>query len=154
VLNLKPGMYILNGGGLNNTHSGTINCIPFGGVPAGVTFFLTGQNGYTMAGMQLVGNSVSNLTATASGTYQGILFYQDRGSAAYATANDLSNSATLTATGTFYFPSTALALTGNVTTGTIGIVANTLSIVGSSTFNKDVSGTMTGLHTTIPVLIQ
>ena len=154
TLNLKPGVYILNGGGLNNTHSGTINCIAFNGVAAGVTFFLTGQNGYTMAGMQLVGNSISNLTASATGTYQGILFYQDRGSAAYALANDLSNSATLTASGTFYFPNTALDLTGNVTTGTIGIVANTLEIVGSSTFNKDVTGTLTGLHTVVPGLIQ
>ena len=123
-----------------------------GGV-TGVTFFLTGQNGYTAAGMQLVGNSVSNLSPPTSGTYQGILFYQDR-SVTYATVNTLGNSATLNATGTFYFPSTALALTGNVQTGTIALVVNTLSIVGSSTFTKDATGTMTGLHTPIPGLIQ
>ncbi len=148
VLTLQTGLYIINGGGLNNTHGGTINS-----QAGGVTFFLTGQHGYTAAGMQLVGDSVTNLTAQTSGTYQGILFYQDR-SVTYATANTLGNSATMTATGSFYFPTTALALTGDVTTGTIGIVANTLSIVGSSTFNKDTTGTLTGLKTVASGLIQ
>ena len=152
VLTLNPGLYILNGGGLNNTHSGTINMGTVNGV-TGVTFFLTGQHGYTAAGMQLVGDSTSNLSAPTSGTYEGILFYQDR-SVTYAAANTLGNSASLTATGTFYFPTTALALTGNVTTGTIGVVANTLSIVGSSTFTKDATGAVTGLHAINPGLIQ
>jgi hypothetical protein len=140
------GLYIMNGGGFNNSHGGTIN-------GTGVTIYLTGQHGFTAAGMQLLGNSVSNLSAPSSGTYQGILFYQDR-SASYATANFLSNSATLNATGTLYFKTTALNMTGNVHTGKLAIVASTLSIVGSSTFQQDTTGTYTGLATTTPGIIQ
>ena len=154
VLNLNPGLYILNGGGFNNTHSGTINSVALNGV-TGVTFFLTGQHGYTAAGMQMVGNSISNLSAPTSGTYQGVLFYQDRSSSGtYAATNTLGNSATLTATGSFYFPTSALALTGNVTTGKIALIVNTLTIVGSSTFNEDTAGTFTGLATNSSGLIQ
>jgi hypothetical protein len=154
TLNLRPGMYIMNGGGFNNTHGGTINSVAFNGV-TGVTIFLTGQNGFTAAGMQLVGNSVTNLSAPTSGTYQGVLFYQDRSvTYAGATANDLSNSATLNATGSLYFPTTALALTGDVATAKIALIVNTLSIVGSSTFDQDSSGTFTGLATESAGLIQ
>jgi len=46
TLNLSPGTYILNGGGLNIGGSATLN-------GTGVTFFFTGPNRYTDAGLQL-----------------------------------------------------------------------------------------------------
>jgi N-acetylglucosamine kinase-like BadF-type ATPase len=60
----------------------------------------------------------------------------------------------LTATGTLYFKTTGLALTGNVSSGKMAIVADTLSIVGSSTFQQDLTGAYTGLATSNPGIIQ
>lgn len=147
VLTMHPGVYIMNGGGFNNTHGGTIKST------GGVTIFLTGQNGYTAAGMQLVGDSITNLTAPEGGAYEGILFYQDP-AVSYVTANQYANSATLNATGTFYFKTTALTFSGNVSGSKIGLVVSTLSIGGSSTFDQDVSGTATGLAKRSSNLLQ
>jgi hypothetical protein len=147
VLTMHPGTYIMNGGGFNITHGGTVTST------GGVTIFLTGQNGFTAAGMQLVGDSITNLSAPSSGPYQGVLFYQDPG-VSYVSANSFANSATLNATGTFYFKTTALSFSGNVAGSKIGLVVSTLSIGGSSTFNQDTTGTYTGLATKASNLIQ
>ncbi len=146
TVNLNPGMYILNGGGFNNGGSGTVN-------GTGVTFFLTGQNGYTAAGMTLSGASQTNLSAPTSGTYQGVLFYQDR-SVTYAAGNNQGGSAGLNATGTFYFPTTSLTLSGAVSESKIALIVSTLTINGSSAFQEDSSGTYTGLVAKTPALIQ
>jgi hypothetical protein len=146
VVTLNPGMYILNGGGFNNSNSGVVN-------GTGVTFFLTGQHGRTAAGMSLQGNSHTNVTAPSSGTYQGILFYQDR-SVTYAAGNAQANSAHLDATGTLYCSTTSLTLAGDVTENKIAIIANTLTISGSSTYDQDSTGAYTGLATKAAGLIQ
>jgi len=147
-LTMNPGIYIMNGGGFNIGASGTVT-------GSGVTIFLTGQNGYVAAGMQLSGSAVTTLSAPTSGPYQGILFYQDPG-ATYGAGNAQSASAVLNATGTFYFPTTSLTLSGNVSASKIAIIAWTLTIAGSSTFNEDTSGAFTGtaLQTQTPGLIE
>jgi len=146
VLTLNPGMYILNGGGFNNTNNAIVN-------GTGVTFFLTGQHGYMAAGMNLDGSSHTNVTAPSSGTYQGVLFYQDR-SVTYAAGNAQTNSAYLNATGTFYFPTTSLSLAGYVTENKIALIVNTLSITGASEYDNDTTGTYTGLTTKNSGLIE
>jgi hypothetical protein len=146
VLTMEPGIYYLNGGGFTNSHSGKI-------IGSGVTIYLTGQYGQTNAPMQLIGNSVTDLSAPNSGTYQGVLFYQDR-SAAYAGQNTIGNSATLSSTGTFYFPTTGLTMSGAVGASKIGLVVKDLTLSGSATFNQDLTGTYTGLASRNPGLIQ
>lgn len=145
-LTMNAGTYILNGGGFNTGNSSIVH-------GAGVTIFLTGQGGQTPAGMQIGGNSVVTLSAPTSGTYMGILFYQDR-SVTYATANLLANSATLNATGSLYFPTTRLNLTGNVQTGKVALVVKDLTVANSCTFDQDLTGTSTGLATTHSSMIQ
>ncbi len=144
---MTPGTYILNGGGFTNSHGGLVTAT------GGVTIFLTGQNGYTAGGMQLLGNSVTTLSAPSSGPYQGILFYQDR-SVTYAGGNSYANSATLNATGSLYFKTTSLTLSGNVAGSKTALVVSTLNVAGSSTFNQDSTGTFTGLASRSPGLIQ
>jgi len=145
-LTMTAGTYILNGGGFNNANSGVIT-------GSNVTIFLTGQNGQTPKPMSLIGDSVTTLTAPTAGTYQGILFYQDRNTT-YGSVNTLGNSATLTATGSFYFPTTTLSLSGAVGTGTVAVVAKDFTLGGSATFTQDPTGTLTGLAGRNPGLIQ
>lgn len=142
-LTIDPGIYILKGGGYNSGNSAVVN-------GTGVTFFLTGTGG---TGMQLTGASVNNLTAPSSGAYQGILFWQDP-AFGYTAANNYGNSAVLNATGTLYFPTTALNLSGAIAASKMALAVKDLNISGSATFQQDVSGAYTGLVRSKAALIQ
>lgn len=80
TVNFPAGMYIIDGGSLTvnggaticNQTGGPTTCSPTGTPNGGVTFYLT--NG---ASVTVNGNSSSYLAAPNTGTYAGILFYQD-----------------------------------------------------------------------------
>lgn len=149
VVTFSGGNYILNGGGLTVGNSAQVN------TSAGSTFFNTAQSGYVAGPIAIGGNATATLSAPTSGTYKGILFYQDR-NVSYSSPNTFSNSATTVMTGTFYFPTTAVTYTGNVSAAPVyeAFIAATMSITGSSTFKNDTSGNYTGLATNINGLIQ
>jgi hypothetical protein len=118
-LTLSPGIYVVKNGiniGGQATMTGT-----------GVTIYIQ-SGGVSMAG----GASVS-LSAPTSGTWQGILFYQDRTNTSDSTlvggTGQLMN-------GLLYFPDAHLTYTGgsNVSTQATAatIVSKTLSMVGNS----------------------
>ncbi len=147
TLTMSPGIYYLNGGGFTISNQGTVN-------GTGVTIYMTALYGKSPGPMQIIGNGIANLSAQASGTYQGILFYQDRTASVSGTANQIGNSATLNTTGTLYFPQTKLLLSGAVSPRKMGIVVKDLTMTGSATFQQDTTGTFTGLITRSPTLIQ
>ncbi len=135
---MNGGTYIINGGGFNVGNSGIVTA------NGPVTIFLTGNSTWPAAGMQLSGNSTTTLSAPSSGTYQGVLFYQDR-NVTYTTGNAQGGSAHLNATGSFYFPTTAVSLSGAVAASKIAMICSTLSITGSASFTQDTTGAFTGL---------
>jgi hypothetical protein len=144
---LNPGTYILNGGGLKVSNSAHLT-------GNGVTFFNTGKNGNVAAPVLITGNPTVNLSAPTSGTYQGIAFFQDR-TVYYSTSNAIANSSTVNITGTYYFASTAMSLTGNVSTPVYSaFVVDTLTISGSSQLKNDTVGTYTGLLRPTASIIQ
>lgn len=145
-LTMNSGTYILNGGGFNISGGATIT-------GSNVTIFLTGQNGQTSAPMLIAGGTTLTLSAPTGGTYQGILFYQDR-NATYATANLLAGNSVDNISGTFYFPGTTLDVTGTIGASTIGLVVKDLSVAGTATFTQDINGTVTGLAKRSTSLIQ
>jgi hypothetical protein len=151
------GLYIINGQSSNNTSVAFTNSATVSGT--GVTFFITGQysvTGYThtIGPVEMTGNTTVNLAAPTSGTYQGMLFLQDR-NLSYATANSFANSATSVLQGTLYFPTTAVSYSGASATGTYtALIGKTVSISGSAAFKNDPTGEYTGLATTIRGLIQ
>jgi hypothetical protein len=147
VVNLQSNsIYILNGGGLNV--SGSVQL-----TGTNVMFFLTGQHGYTSAPMNLSGSAIISLTAPASGSYRGVLVYQDR-SSTYASSNTISGSVPINGSGTFYFPSTKLNLSGSMSAGSFALVVWDLNVSGSATLDQDATGTLTGLAKSAPGLIQ
>ncbi len=99
------------------------------------------------------GNSSTNLTAPSSGTYQGILFFQDS-TYSYTGQNTFSGSASMVCTGSFYFPNTTMTFSGAVAGSKIGMVVYDLTISGSASFNQDATGLYTGLAKRSPGLIQ
>jgi hypothetical protein len=134
---LNPGVYILNGGGLNvNSANASIT-------GSGVTFYNT-ANGYTYGPIVITGQSTVHLSAPASGTYGGILFYQDRAITS-SSNNQIDGTSNPNLVGSIYFPTTPLLITGgSANTPFIGkVVARTLTINGGGVFIS-LSGPATG----------
>lgn len=154
TLNLHTGTYILLGGGLSVSNSGVLNgthvafyntydSVSGDGLPSGA---------HTAGAISGGGSGVMNLSAPNSGTYQGMLFMQDRNQ---TTAASFGNSAQMNVTGTFYFPAAGVSLTGNEATAIYAaFVASSLTISGSSALKQDSTGQYTGLATHMNSLIQ
>lgn len=145
----SAGLYIINGGGLSFGNS----AIATGN---NVTFFLTGTNA-TYASVTASGASTVTLSGPTSGTYQGILFYQNRSLCTVSTCPGASfgNSAAVTFTGTLYFPTTKVSFSGAAETASeMAVVADEVSFAGSSNITYDPTGQKTGLFTSGVALLQ
>jgi Flp pilus assembly protein TadG len=120
---LNPGVYVINGqlnlaGGTTTTGTGVTFYLPPGGsvsISNGITF---------------------NLTAPTSGTYNGILFYQDRSN---ANAVYIEGGASSVLNGILYFPDANLTLeNGTNTTSYATVVSKSITFAGGASF-KDYS---------------
>ena len=115
-LTFKPGVYILAGGGLTVSGNASLS-------GSGVMLFnagsaynaATGSDGGTYGSITLSGNGTDTLSAPTTGTYAGILIFQDRNNSRALT---LSGNATLGTSGTIYAPLASLTLSGNAQSGT------------------------------------
>jgi Putative Flp pilus-assembly TadE/G-like len=119
AITLGSGMYIFNTGA-------SISLSGAGGVTgSGVTFYVTSAAGP----FSLSGSDSLTLTAPTSGTYDGILFFQQRGD---ANAFSLGGSGSMNMTGIFYMPSAPLNLSGAASeTFAAAFVARQLNLSGS-----------------------
>jgi hypothetical protein len=149
-VSFAPGTYIINGTDANGksfdyTGSGNLT-------GTGVTFFITGQGGYS-AGPINIAASGNTFSAPSSGSYQGLLFYQDPG-VSYATANNYSGSGNTT--GSLYFKTTTLDYSGSGNALSQALVASKIVFTGSGNFTQDTTGTLTGINksTTSVSLVQ
>lgn len=137
TLTMNPGLYILEGGGLNIA-AGT------GLTGSNITIYNTGNASYPNKPIKINGNTTLNLVAPTSGTYEGILFFTDR-SITNTTANTVLGNDTSTIQGSIYMPTVPLQFTGNSTlVAYTTIVANTLSITGHATLRNDYSSLQNG----------
>ncbi len=129
TITLNSGIYILKAG-VNATGNSD-----FVSAAGGVFIFNTVMNYPTdtlggCGAVILAGTNVTTLSAMTTGTYKGLLFYQDTSCTASMT---ISGNGTLNATGTIYLPNAAITLNGNNATLTGSqIVAKTVN-VGSGT---------------------
>ncbi len=135
---LNPGNYIIVGGGLstqssNSTINGT-NVFIYN------TFGATTNHGtISYSPISIAANSNANLTAPTSGTYAGILFFEDRN--APASSDTYGGGSTSVYQGTIYAKNAAITIYGNsaVNTAYTILVADTISLVGTTTFNDNYS---------------
>ena len=118
----------------------------------GVTFYITNGGDLTING-----NTNVQLSAPTSGSYEGILFYQDSNDTSTATINGTSSSFFQ---GALYFPKASLDFGGTGTTFNSGaaytlIVSGALNVSGNATIdiNSDFSGLTDGspIHSTVLV---
>jgi hypothetical protein len=139
----NAGTYVIAGPGgmLLNGASGS------GGT--GVTFYL----GPNAGSITYNGSNSSNLTAPTTGTYAGILFFQDPGDTNSVVFNGSNN---MILNGALYFPTAQVTMNGSNSSSSLYtiLVANNLVLNGSDTFNDNYAALPNGaspIHTSVLV---
>jgi len=137
TVNLGPATYVINGGSLRANSGAVLTC-------TGCTIILTNSDTSTTATfgtVDLNGGARINMTAPTTGTYAGILMYQDRRAPAGET-NLINGNSDSTMSGALYFPKQELDITGSS-----GLDFNCAQFV-SWTVNFSGNGTATNTCTT------
>ena len=119
-LTLNPGIYYINGGGISMSGSSSIS-------GSNVFIYNTGDGGINLNGTGKV-----SLSPMTSGTYTGITIFQDRTNNSAGVM--MSGGSNFNCTGTFYFPDSAITLSGSGGVAAMGaqIIAKDLTFSGSS----------------------
>lgn len=126
---LNPGVYYIDGGSFDVGSQAVVNA-------QGVTIILTSRNAASnpgsVAGVDINGGATLNMTASTSGTYSGILFYQDR--LATNQTHKINGNAESTLQGALYFPKSTIQFNGTMgmTINCIQMVARRLVFSGTS----------------------
>jgi hypothetical protein len=128
-LTLRPGTYTIDGGTLSFGSQAEVR-------GTGVTFVLTSSNAVSnpssIATWDMNGGAYMNLSAPTSGTYSGVLFYQDR--RAPLTNSHINGNSSSVLDGAFYLPSHELTFNGNtgMTVQCMRLVARRVHFSGNS----------------------
>jgi hypothetical protein len=130
--NFAPGTYVINGGTLRFGGTGTIT-------GTGVTFILTGPTPTGVARLVIDGGTRLTLSAPTSGTYEDVLFYQNRTAATFNGSgaehiNSVTGSSNLSISGAMYFPSQRLNYTGSgsLSSSCARIISRRINFSGSA----------------------
>lgn len=126
---LGSATYVINGGDVGANATGKLRC-------SGCTIILTNSDSSptaTIGDVDLNGGAEINMSAPTSGTYNGILFYQDR--RAGSGTNIINGNSDSTLTGAFYFPRQELQINGSsgLTFSCAQFVSWTVDFIGNGT---------------------
>ena len=137
-LTLNPGIYILEQGLDIGGNATLTNNTTGGDGSGGVMLYSNGGS------IDFHGNPTATLNAPTTGTYKGVLMWQDKSDNSAVT---LKGASSLQLNGALYFPTAALTYNGGTNTTNTTIVTYTLSLVGGSNINSAASTayTSTGL---------
>jgi len=151
---MATGTYILVGGGLS-TQSTNSHLIGNSGVTIYNTFGASTSGTYSFQGNNLSANSDVSLKAPTTGTYAGILFFDDR-SAPAGSSDSYGGGSTSYFEGTIYAPTVDITYSGtsNTTAKYTLLVANTIHMVGNSTIQNDYSSLPNGSPLQQTVIIE
>ncbi|WP_243450748.1 pilus assembly protein TadG-related protein [Sandarakinorhabdus glacialis] len=127
---LRPGIYYIDGGSFSAGSQATVS-------GTGVVIILTHHSAESSPGLiahvSINGGATINLTAPTSGTYAGVVFYQDR-RALDQGDNKINGNSASRYQGTFYFPGQHVEFTG--TSGQdvrcVQIVTRRVTFIGNS----------------------
>jgi hypothetical protein len=124
------GIYYIDGGSVSFGSQAVVN-------GTGVTFILTSATAATtpssIAAVGMNGGATVNLTATTTGTYAGVLFYQDR-RALPGTTNTVNGNSQSKYQGGIYFPSQDLSFSGDsgIVTDCVQMVSRRVTFIGNT----------------------
>ncbi len=116
---LNAGVYIIDRGSFDIGAQAEIRTA----TGAGVTILLTSSTGSDYATINVNGGATVNMSAQTSGTYSGMLFYQDRNAEASGSGNCgnkvncLNGGASMNLTGIIYTPNQTISYVGGASSG-------------------------------------
>jgi Putative Flp pilus-assembly TadE/G-like len=130
------GLTVKSNSTVNLTSTGTYSFNGNISLSSNTTLTGTGVTLYFKSGsLSMSSNTALNLSAPTSGTYAGIVIFQDRSD---STALQLSSNSGMTLTGAVYAPDANLTLASNAFANVYSIlVASTISISSNSTINMN-----------------
>lgn len=140
---MNPGIYIIDRGDFDANAGATIT-------GTGVTIILTSSTGSNYANVNIAGGANMTLTAPTSGTFAGVLFFQDRDAPPALNKNKLLGGSSTTFTGALYFPSQEVQFSGNNSNNDgacTKIVADTITFIGDSYLTNDCPNSVATIHT-------
>jgi hypothetical protein len=144
TITMQSGRYIMNGGGFSSAGSASLS-------GSHVMIYNTATAGYTIGAVKIAGSGTLNLSAPDTGIYEGVLIFQDR---TQSTGGQVSGSNSSVVTGALYFRDANLTYTGTTSSQYTALVADTITMVGTSSFKSDTYGTYTGISIAKAVLLQ
>ncbi|MFC1673153.1 pilus assembly protein TadG-related protein [Pseudomonadota bacterium] len=150
---MDPGVYVMDGGDFQVNGGATIT-------GTDVVIILTDYSGGSAGSININGGGSVELQAPTSGTYTGVLFYQDRNGGSSASQNTIVNGgAEVELTGMVYTPNTEISFSGGATmdnNGCLMLVAQTVSFNGSADLNNqcDMFGGNPVLYGASPGLVE
>lgn len=130
TLRLNPGIYYIDGGEFSVGSQGKL-------IGEGVTIILTSNNATSnpnsIATVGMNAGAEISLSAPTSGTYKGVIFYQDR-RATDSGDNKINGNANAFYQGAFYFPKQELQFNGTsgMSTDCLQMVARRVTFLGNS----------------------
>ncbi len=128
-----PGVYHLDGGGLKISGTPTVR-------GEGVLFYNTNTLGGQWGQFDITGGGVMDFSAPNSGPYEGMLFWNDRNAPNTNPGSTIAGNSSSRFEGAMYFPSTHVNYAGTSTAAAWNmIIANTISIVGTTTVTGNYS---------------
>jgi hypothetical protein len=127
-LTLNPGVYYMDGGGFSFTGQGNL-------LAQGVMIYNAPHNGNS-GNVNVSGTGNITLSGPTSGVYQGLTFFQDRTSTVSAS---VSGGGSGSITGTFYFASALLTVSGGAGVSNVGsqYISYDLTLTGGGGINVD-----------------
>ncbi len=130
TVTFEPGFHIFDGSALNINGNATVE--------GSELFFYWSENGGINDGFDIAGGATVTLSAPTTGTYAGILMYQDRNTAPGVT-HKLAGGSTMDLDGIVYTPSTHVEFAGGAAadSSSIMIIADTVDFKGGDTFLGD-----------------
>lgn len=138
TVTLQPGIYYVDGSSFSVGSQAVVN-------GAGVTIILTSNSASTnpssIATVDINGGATMNLSASTTGTYAGVLFYQDR-RALDSGSNKVNGNASSAFQGAFYFPSQAVEFSGTsgMSTDCVKLVSRRVTFIGNSSIVNNCPG--------------
>ncbi len=138
---MAPGIYYMKGGGFTVSNGTTLT-------GSDVMIYLDSGGG----SVSFQGGTIVNLSAPSSGTYKGIVYYQDRGNT--TALNNIANGSNVTMTGAVYAPNAPLAIAGGAYGSTYGTQMIIKSLNISNGVNVTINTTLSASTTSAPFLSE
>jgi Flp pilus assembly protein TadG len=139
---MKPGLYYIQGGSFTVANGASLS-------GSGVTIYIDNGGG----GISFQGGTSTTLSAPTTGTYNGLVYFQNRSS---TVAPQFGNGSSVKLTGTFYAAAAGITLTGGTSYSQLSsqLVINTLSVSNGSQINIPYSSSTVAAGTGVFGIVQ